>query len=85
MLGDTDYYMGSSAVSAKSLGTLSLSSLSISHQRGDSIGVDSTEQLNSLHTLTEEVFVFLFYCFIVSSFASISVLFSRWNFVTSCR
>lgn len=62
MLGDTDYYKGSSADSEKSLGTdMSSSYLSIVHQRDDSIGVDSTEQLR---TLTEEVFVvFLFYCF----------------------
>ncbi|KAE8651489.1 U-box domain-containing protein 34 [Cucumis sativus] len=52
MLGDTDYYKGSSADSEKSLGTdMSSSYLSIVHQRDDSIGVDSTEQLR---TLTEE-------------------------------
>lgn len=58
MLGDTDYYRGSSAVSEKSSGTFSSSSLSIVHRRGDSLEVTSTEQPNSLSTLTEEVFIF---------------------------
>lgn len=54
MLGDTDYYRGFSAVSEKLSGTSSPSSLSIGHRRGDSLEVNSTEQLNSLSTLTEE-------------------------------
>lgn len=74
MLGDTDYYRGSSTVSEKSFGTLSSSSMSNVHRRGDSLEVNSTEQLNSLSTLTEEVFVF---CFCVLSFAAISIEFRR--------
>lgn len=56
MLGDTDYYRGSGAISEQSSATFSSSSVSNVHQRGDSLEGNSTEQLNSLSTLTEEVF-----------------------------